>query len=303
MLFFKSFVIITENAPDLVENKNKVWYTCCSIKMRKVINVTIDFHVHAFSEKIADKAISVLEQRAGIQPLTRGTTAQTLERMQQWGIDSSVILPIATKPSQQTVINNWAKQIDSERFISFGSVHPDAEDALDELERIRQLGLHGIKLHPDYQGFMIDDPKLDPLLDAIAQTGLPVIFHAGFDVVSPDLVHCAPQAALKMFTKHRGLKVILAHLGGNDRWDEVYETLAGVDGELYFDTAFTSWNCPDEMMQKIIDRHGADRILFASDLPWDSPDRIRQRILRLKLSDDAKEKILGANAQRLLGLT
>ena len=264
--------------------------------------MTIDLHVHAFDEKIAERAISVLEQRAGIVPYTRGTTAQTLERMDEWGIDRSVILPIATKPSQQTVINNWAKQIDSQRLISFGSVHPDAQDALDELERICQLGLHGIKLHPDYQGFMIDDPKLDVLLDAIAQTGLPVVFHAGFDVVSPDLVHCAPKAALKMFKRHKDLKVILAHLGGNDRWDEVYDTLAGVDGELYFDTAFTSWNCPDEMMQKIIDRHGVDRILFASDLPWDSPDKIRQKIMRLKLSDDAKEKILGLNAQRLLRL-
>lgn len=270
--------------------------------MRKVIKMTIDMHVHAFADKIAERAVSVLEQRAGIEPLTRGLISQTLERMDEWGIDRSVILPIATKPSQQEVINNWAKQTDGGRFICFGSVHPDSPDALDELERITQLGLHGIKLHPDYQGFMIDDRKLDTLLDAIAQTGLPVVFHAGFDVVSPELVHCPPDAALRMFKRHRGLKVILAHLGGNDRWDEVYDTLAGVDGELYFDTAFTSHRCPDEIMYKIIDRHGAERILFASDMPWDSPDRIRRKILGLKLSDDAKEKILGLNAQRLLGL-
>lgn len=264
--------------------------------------MTIDLHVHAFDDRIAERAISTLEKHAGVVPNTRGTIAQTLERMDEWGIDKAAILPIATKPSQQTVINNWAKSIDGERFIAFGSVHPDAEDALDELERIRELGLHGIKLHPDYQGFMIDDPRLDTLLDAIAQTGLPVVFHAGFDVVSPELVHCTPEAALRMFRRHRDLKVILAHLGGNDRWDEVYDHLAGVDGELYFDTAFTSHYCPDGIMKRIIDRHGAERILFASDMPWDSPDRIRQKILGLDISDDAKEKIFGLNAQRLLGL-
>ena len=262
----------------------------------------IDFHTHAFNPKIAERAISVLEERAGIEPFTRGLIEQTLGIMDECGVDKSVLLSIATKPSQQTVINDWAKQQDGDRIISFGSVHPDAPDAADEVFRIKELGLHGIKLHPDYQDFMIDDPKLDDLLDTIKQADLPVVFHSGFDVVSPDLIHCMAEPALKMIKRHKGLKIVLAHLGCNDHWQDVYDHLAGVDGEVYFDTAFTSWRCPTPMMQKIIDRHGADRILFASDLPWDRPDLIRDKILGLDLSDDAKEKILGLNAARLLGL-
>ena len=264
--------------------------------------MVIDFHVHAFNPKIAEKAISILEKTARIVPYTRGLIEQTIDRMDEWGIDKSVMLPIATKPSQQTVINDWAAQQDSERIISFGSVHPDAEDAIDELGRIKRLGLHGVKLHPDYQGFFIDDRKLDPLLDAIEKAGLPVVFHSGYDVVSPDVIHCAAQPALEMIKRHKGLKVVLAHLGCNDRWQDVYDLLAGIDGEVYFDTAFTSRYCPDDMMEKIINKHGADRILFASDLPWDSPALIRDKILRLNISDDAKEKILGLNTKRLLGL-
>ncbi len=264
--------------------------------------MTIDLHVHAFNPKIAEKAISVLEQRAGIVPYTRGLIEQTVERMDEWGIDKSVLLPIATKPSQQTVINDWAQQQDGGRIISFGSVHPDAEDALEEVLRIKQRGLHGIKLHPDYQGFFIDDRRLDPLLDAIAQAGLPVVFHSGYDVVSPDVIHCLAQPALEMIKRHRDLKVILAHLGCNECWQDVYDILAGIDGEVYFDTAFTSHKCPDDIMQKIILKHGADRILFASDMPWDSPAKIREKILRLNISDDDKEKIFGGNAQRLLGI-
>ena len=264
--------------------------------------MTIDFHVHAFNPKIAEKAISVLEERARIVPYTRGLIEQTIDRMNEWGIDKSVILPIATKPSQQTVINDWALQQDSERIVCFGSVHPDAEDAIDEVWRIKEMGLHGIKLHPDYQGFFINDKKLDPLLDAIAQAELPVVFHSGFDVVSPDVIHCLAQPALEMIQRHKSLKVVLAHLGCNDCWQDVYDLLAGIDGEVYFDTAFTSRKCPDDIMQKIIEKHGAERILFASDMPWDSPDLIRQKILGLKISDDAKEKILGLNAKRLLKL-
>lgn len=264
--------------------------------------MTIDFHIHAFNPKIAEKAISVLEQRSGIQPYTRGLVEQTISKMDEWEIDKSVLLPIATKPSQQTVINDWAQQQDGDRIISFGSVHPDAEDAIREVERIKRLGLHGIKLHPDYQGFFINEKRLDPLLDAITQADLPVVFHSGYDVVSPDVVHCLAQPALEMIKRHKKMKVVLAHLGCNERWNEVYELLAGIDGEVYFDTAFTSLNCPDDIMQKIILKHGAERILFASDLPWDSPAKIREKILRLKISDDAKEKILGLNAKRLLGI-
>jgi hypothetical protein len=102
-----------------------------------------------------------------------------------------------------------------------------------------------------------------------------------------------------MLKKHPHLKVVLAHLGANMLWEEVYETLAGVDGEVYFDTAFTTL-CPDELMEKIILRHSTERILFASDCPWDNSKKIKEKILRLNLSDTDKEKILGKNAERLL---
>lgn len=291
----------------LVEIAARLWYTCLwndvnAINRLEVIAMVIDFHVHAFNPKIAEKAISVLEQRAQIVPYTRGLIEQTVDRMDEWGIDKSVMLPIATKPSQQTVINDWAAQQDSDRIISFGSVHPDAEDAAEELERIKQLGLHGVKLHPDYQGFFINEKRLDPLFDTLERAELPVVFHSGFDVVSPDIIHCTAEAALEMIKRHKHLKAVFAHLGCNECWQDVYDLLAGIDGEVYFDTAFTSRKCPDDMMQRIICKHGADRILFASDMPWDSPALIREKILGLNISDDAKEKILGLNAQRLLGL-
>lgn len=261
----------------------------------------IDFHVHCFNPKIAEKAIGQLASVSKIEPYTRGLTEQTERRFDEWGIDRGVLLPIATKSTQQTVINDWAAEQDGGRFISFGSVHPDAEDLCEELDRIKSLGLHGIKLHPDYQNFMIDDEKMDAVYDEIEKRGFPVIFHAGWDCVSPDLVHCPPEGAVKMLSKHKGLKVIFAHLGANELWQEVYDCLAGIDGEVYFDTAFTS-RCPDDLMEKIIDKHGADRILFASDCPWESSLKIKEKILRLNISDEDKEKILGGNAERLLDI-
>lgn len=266
--------------------------------------LTIDIHIHCFNPKIAERAICLLEQTAGITPHTRGLTEQTIERFDEWGVDKGVILPIATKPSQQRLLNDWVaeQQRTSGRFLGFGAIHPDAEDAFDELDKIVELGLHGVKLHPDYQGFLVEEKRLDPLYEEIERRGLPVIFHAGYDCMSPDLIHCSVQGALEMISRHPHMKMIFAHMGGNYRWEEVYDSLAGVDGEVYFDTAFTSRGLSDELMEKIIKKHGADRIIFGSDCPWDSSLEIKNKILRLKLSDDEKENILGGNALKLLGL-
>ena len=262
----------------------------------------IDFHVHCFNPKIAERAISALQARCFIEPFTRGLISQTVKKFDEWGVDLGVLLPIATKPTQQRVLNDWCAEQNGGRFISFGSVHPDAEDLTEELDRIVRLGLKGIKLHPDYQDFMVDEERLDGFYEEIEKRGLPVVFHSGFDVYSPELIHCTPERALKMVKRHPHMKAVFAHLGGNDRWEEVYEVLAGSGGEVYFDTAFTSRKCPDGLMEKIIKKHGADRILFASDCPWDDPSVIRNKIDGLDLSGSEKEKIFSGNAKRLLGL-
>lgn len=263
--------------------------------------MTIDFHVHAFNPKIAEKAVSKLAETAKIKPYTYGLIDETIDRFDRWGVDKGVLLPIATKPSQHKIINDWAAQQDGDRIISFGSVHPEGEDALDELEKIKDRGLHGVKLHPDYQGFMIDEKKLEPVYEEIERLGLPVVFHAGFDCISPDLIHCPPERSVNVCKRHKHMKMVLAHLGGNQQWQQVYDILAGLDGELYFDTAF-SMECDSRLMEKIINKHGAERILFASDCPWESSAKLKEKILSLNISDDKKEKILGGNALRLLGM-
>lgn len=263
----------------------------------------IDFHTHAFNPKIAERAVAKLEEISGLTPYTRGLVDQLTDRFDEWGVDKGVMLSIATKPSQQRIINDWAAEIgrENERIIAFGTVHPDAEDALEEIERIKELGLHGVKLHPDYQSFMADDPKLDDIYELLTEVGLPVIFHAGFDCMSPELIHCPPERALRMIKRHPKMKVVLAHLGGNDMWDEVCDLLAGIGGEVYFDTSFTA-ACPDGLMKSIIEKHGFERILLGSDCPWESTQKMIEKLMRLGLPDDAFKAILGGNAQRLLGL-
>lgn len=266
----------------------------------------IDFHTHAFADAIAERAISKLENtliESGLDsppPATRGTVGQLVEKMDEWGIDKAVILPIATKPTQQTTINNWAKEIQSDRLICFGSVHPEAEDAFEELERIKAIGLYGVKLHPDYQGFMADEERLFPIYRKCAELGLPVILHAGLDAMSMDCIHCTPQMSARVLDAVPEMTLILAHLGGHKCWDDVEKYLVGRN--VYFDTAYTDGIISNEQALRIIRNHGTDKILFGSDCPWHSGTMEKAMLERLPLTDEEREAIAHKNAERLLGL-
>lgn len=261
----------------------------------------IDLHFHAFTENIAAKAMEKLTVTCGVPAFTDGTLSAALSLFDECGVDKGVLLPIATKPSQQRTINDWALGCESDKVISFGTVHPDAEDLFEEMHRVKSLGLHGFKLHPEYQGFFINERRLDVMFSEFESIGLPVTIHAGFDPVSPDTTYCMPEPAAEMIKRHPKLRVILAHMGGNEYWEQSLEHICGLDGEVYLDTAYSLY-MPDELMLKMIRKHGADRVLFASDCPWQSPALIFEKIDRLPLTSDEKDRIFFKNAADLLDL-
>lgn len=267
----------------------------------------IDFHTHAFADKIAEKAIAALTETAEkceMKPITNGTVADLKDKLTACGITKAVLLPIATKPTQQTVINNWAAEVKKDSFfLPFGSVHPQAEDWEEELERIKSLGLYGIKFHPDYQNFMVDDECMIPIYRKCAELGLPVSIHAGYDPLSPDLYHCQSEAAARVFDQVPEMTMILAHGGGMRDWDNVEKYLAGQKGNLYFDVSVIANEIPRDQLLRIIKTHGADRILFGSDCPWDLPTNEINMINELPLSDEEKEMIFYKNALRVLKIS
>lgn len=263
----------------------------------------IDFHVHAFADKIAERTIKTLSETAKTIPATNGTLADTEQHMQDWGIDGFALLSIATKPSQHLVCNNWAASCKSEHIFPFGSVHPDSETALEELERIKELGLYGVKLHPDYQNFFADEKRMIPIYQKCGQLGLPLILHAGADPFCPNQIHCTPDMITKAIQSAPETIFILAHLGGNLLWDEVEQKLAGKFEHVYFDTAVIGSHMhDDEQLKRIILKHGADKILFASDCPWDRPDITIQKIKKLGLTQEQEKLIFAGNAKKLLHL-
>lgn len=265
----------------------------------------IDAHVHTFPDRIAPSAVGKLAQISGITPATDGTVGDTLTKMDQYGVDRAVLLNIATAPKQQNTINNSAHALEGEewkgRFLSFGSVHFLAEDALSELERIQALGLKGVKLHPDYQGFMIDDPRLYPIYEKCAELGLVIVFHAGWDCYSPDLIHAVPEASRRVLRQFPELKVVLAHFGGLNQWKEVGRWLIGEN--VWLDTAMCATYAEKKEIEHMIRSHNPEQVLLGSDCPWENPQRSISFVLDMDLSTQQKEQILSGNAKKLYDLS
>jgi len=262
----------------------------------------IDFHTHTFPGPIAHKAMNKLSDASGgLVSQSDGTLSSLKHEMEEDGVDISVVLSIATNPKQQTNVNNFAKEINDEKnFFAFGSVHPDADDVFDELERIKDMGLKGVKFHPEYQEFYVDDEKMKPIYKKISTLGLITVFHAGYDFGYAPPYHCMPDnlaGALRWFDS----PVIAAHWGGLTCGADVIKKLCGMD--IWFDLSFGYGTMPKAIAQEIVDKHTPDRLLFASDMPWHRPVWERRLIETLDISQNDKDKIYYKNALGLLNVS
>lgn len=261
----------------------------------------IDFHTHCFPQKIAERAIEKLSLASGgLKPHTNGTLEGLKTSMSKSGVDISVILNIATNAKQQQSVNDFAAMCNKEKgIVAFGSVFPYSEDVFCELEKIKDLGLKGVKLHPDYQGFSVDDIRMKPIYKKIGELGLITIFHAGVDYGFPPPYGATPEKlarALSWFSS----PVVAAHWGGAGCGEGVITHLCGKD--IYFDTSFGYGQMPKYYAEQILEKHGTDKMLFGTDTPWHTAEMEMRLLATLNLSENEMAKITHQNAQRLLNI-
>lgn len=267
--------------------------------------MVVDFHTHIFPEKIAAKTITYLEEKAHIKAFGDGTEEGLARSMEAAGVDVSVVLPVVTRPEQFHTINQFAAQLNEKyrhkqtRLWSFGGIHPDSVDYKGELRTIKDLGLLGVKLHPDYQDTYFDDIKYMRILDYASELGLVSVVHAGVDVGFPDNVRCDPRRIKRVLNEVAPKNLVLAHYGSFAMWGEVGELLAGED--IWLDTAFTAGYIKEGDFLNILKKHGADRILFATDSPWSGQKETLEFLGGLAIDKEDLNKILGQNAKKLIG--
>ena len=272
--------------------------------------MVVDFHVHCFPDALAPRAIPKLAATGGIDPHLNGTASDLRRSMKEAGISLSVVQPVATRPQQVRRINEWAAATQAYKratpdqadpgLIFFGALHPDLEDWREEIGRIKSDGLRGVKFHPDYQDFFVDEERMWPIYETLFQEGLVILFHAGVDIGLPPPVHCPPERLARVLHQFPEGRIVAAHMGGFRCWDGVARHLVG--SEIYFDTSFSYAELGAAGMARLIQDHGADRVLFGTDSPWTSQQEELISIRSLRLLPAERDRILYRNAFALLGL-
>ncbi|PYG85017.1 hypothetical protein LY28_03377 [Ruminiclostridium sufflavum DSM 19573] len=257
----------------------------------------IDAHVHIFPDKVAVKATEATSNYYGVQMCGNGTVEDLLQRGRAINVYKYIVHSTATKVDQVESINDFiaAAQAKNTSFIGFGTLHPDLEDIESEVDRIISLGLKGIKLHPDFQNFNIDDPDVMPIYKAI-QFKLPVLIHMGDE----NRTSSSPERLSNVLKRFPDLTVIAAHLGGYQMWDDSIKYLVGKN--LYLDTSSSLAFLDKEKATYIIRKHGVEKILFGTDYPMWSHEEELQRLYNLDFTAEEQELILWKNASKLLGL-
>ncbi len=263
----------------------------------------VDFHTHVFSNKIAQRTLEHLSSLANIPYHTDGTVDGLVASMKEANADLSVALPVLTKPEQFERVNTFCAWINNtyDNVISFGGIHPLCDDLQGKMLSLKQMGFKGIKIHPDYQETYFDDENYVKILRLARELDMIVVTHAGVDdgyLGKP--IRCTPQRVLNVLKQVPDVKLVLAHLGGNRLSGEVLEKLAGLD--IYFDTSYSTHEIDKQTFVNIVQKHGAHRLLFATDSPWRNLKEEISIFKSMGLSSEDENKILFENALNLLGL-
>lgn len=261
--------------------------------------IVIDFHTHIFPDALAERAVKQLaESGDGSVSYSDGTARGLWESMQQAGITKSVTLPVSTKPAQTPTINSFCIELRDPGLIQFGTLHPDYPDLDAEIQRLVEAGIRGVKFHPDYQSFYVDEERLFPLYQRMADAGLIALFHAGEDIAFKPPFRAPPERLARVLERVPDLVIVAAHFGGYRMWDDVERHLLG--RPLYLDTSFTLPYLPAEDFVRMARIHGVDRILFGTDSPWaDQADELKC-LLATGLTDTELDAVCHQNADRLL---
>lgn len=257
-----------------------------------------DMHTHIFPAKISARATAAVGQFYDISmQYPSGESEMLLEAERPLHTEKMLICSVATTPKQVRSINDFlaAECAAHPEFYGFAALHADYPDIPEEVDRAIAMGLHGIKLHPDFQRTAIDHPKAYRIYEVI-EGRLPVLIHLGD--YRHDFSH--PRMLAQVMRDFPKLKVLASHLGGYALWDEAEEVLHGGEN-IRFDTSSSVNMMSPERARRLIRKFGAECCIFGTDFPMWSPKVEAERLLALGLTETEYQGIFYDNAQKFLG--
>ena len=268
----------------------------------KIISIMkiIDTHCHVYPDKIAVRASSAIGTFYNEPICCDGMISTLLRESKTAGISRHVLSSVATTPHQVDSINRFiaeSVQQNPDRFRGLGTIHPDSPDPADELTKIQDLGLKGIKIHPDFQSASVLDPRFLRIFELCEKRGLPVLCHCGDDRYA----YSNPVQIKEILNRFPDLVLIGAHFGGWTVWKGAVAELFD-QKKLYVDCSSSLYALGRAEATAFIRFFGAERVLFGVDYPMWSPSEEVERFNNLFLTTEEREQVLWKNAASLFGI-
>ena len=277
----------------------------------------IDFHVHLPTPEWLDvtmKGYTEAAEKYFRSPVARKTVDQVAEEYRRLDLLALLLAWDAETATHRPRLSNEfvadAVQAHPQVFVGFGSVDPlKGDEAVRGVERIKELGLKGVKLHPSIQKFAPDDERYWPVFAKCEELGLITLFHTGTSGIGAGmpggqgirLDYCRPIRLDTVAAEFPELQVIAAHFGAP--WHEELLAIAVHKTNVHIDiSGYAPHNIP-ESVQRAMRGRLQDQFLFGSDYPFIQPERCLEELAALGLPDQVMEKLLLSNGRRLLGLT
>ena len=253
-----------------------------------------DAHAHIYPGKIAEKATGSVGEFYHIPMQNVGLPHILAQRGEEAGIDRFLVCSVATKVEQVRSINQFIQEKCQKypQFIGLAAWHQDVADIQGEMDDIQRRGLRGIKLHPDFQRFYIDDERMLPVYEEAHRRGLPILFHTGDSRTD----FSTPRRLMNVLEKIPDFTCIAAHLGGYSEWEDARRELSGTN--VYIDTSSSLFAVTPEQARKSIDHFGIEHTLFGTDFPMWSPKEELERFFALGYGQEDNRKMLYGNFAR-----
>ena len=278
--------------------------------------VAIDFHTHAEVGRSGEDGLPP-EWREGAAEYFHEAAVPTAEDVAAYYRErrlAAVIFTVdaETVTGRRAVPNEEIAEVaaaNPDVLIPFASVDPNRKDAVAEAKRlIRDHDFRGFKLHPNIQAFFPNDRAVYPLYEAIAEAGLPVLFHTGHSGIGSGLPggggvrlkYSNPMHVDDVAVDFPELTIVLAH--PSFPWQDEAISVALHKRQVYID--LSGWSpkyFPPQLVQ-YANTLLKDRVLFGSDYPMIAPERWLADFAQADFRDEVRPLILKRNAARLLGL-
>lgn len=258
--------------------------------------MVIDAHAHIFPETLARKATDNIGRFYGCSMAANGTVEHLLRWGDQYGVDRFVVHSVATTAKQVDSINAFiAEQVrlHPKRLIGFAALHPGSDRIAQQVEEALRMGLTGVKLHPDFQEFLIDEERAFPLYEAI-EGRMPLLVHTGDSRTE----YSKPWRLANIIDRFPKLDVIAAHFGGYSEWENGALSLALKN--VYVDTSSSQFALTPHQVRELIDIFGAEHVLFGTDYPMWSPKEELRKLALVPMTQAERDMILHGNMEGLL---